>query len=262
MSAFVVAANWKMHKTRVEARAFVDELRSGLGSLPVGTSLVLFPSFTGLADLVEACAGAEIEVGAQNLHPGREGAFTGEVSARQIVEAGASWVLVGHSERRHVFAETDARVGEKLAAAREDGLRAILCVGETEAERERGETERVLARQLSTALAPLGAQKLDRIAVAYEPVWAIGTGRTASVEQVRAAHQEVRRILSGLDGEGADAIPILYGGSVQPANSAALGAIPEVGGLLVGGASLVASTLLSIARTARPRPLEPDQVSP
>ncbi len=262
MSPFVVAANWKMHKTRGEARAFVDELRSELGSMPVGTSLVLFPSFTGLADLAEACVGTDVEVGAQNLHPGREGAFTGEVSARQILEAGGAWVLVGHSERRHLFAEADELVGEKLAAAQEHGLRAILCVGETEAERERGETERVLARQLSGAIAPLGAQRLDRIAVAYEPVWAIGTGRTASVDQVRTAHQEVRRILSRLGGGATEAIPILYGGSVQPANAAALGAISEVGGLLIGGSSLEARALSSVAHTARPRPLEGDQVSP
>lgn len=246
-SRCVIAANWKMHKTRGEARWLWEALVAGAGQVPVERELVLFPSSTALSTLAEAARGTRFAIGAQNLHPGREGAVTGEVSGRQLAEAGASHVLIGHSERRRLFAESDALLAEKMEAALEYGLAPIFCVGETLEERDRDETWSTLRRQLERGLGRLSAPDWTRVCLAYEPVWAIGTGRTATEAQAREAHAFLRTELARLAGEATAALPILYGGSVRPENAGALLGSPEIQGLLVGGASLEAESFLAIA---------------
>jgi triosephosphate isomerase (TIM) len=218
----LIAGNWKMHKGPAETAAFCRALRERLAGLE-GVDVSVCPPFVSLAAAVQALAGTEIAVAAQNVHWEEQGAFTGEVSAVMLRELGVYGAIVGHSERRQLFGETDEGVARRTAAALEAGIWVIACVGETEDERERGDTESVLSRQLSVL------QEHDQLVVAYEPVWAIGTGKTATPEQAQEAHAFIRGRLD---------VPILYGGSVKPENAAELLAQPDVNGALVGGASL------------------------
>jgi triosephosphate isomerase len=236
-----VAGNWKMHKTASETGGFVRELAI---SLPESVEVAVCVPFPSLAPAVEAAGGTSLRVFAQNMHQAPQGAFTGEVSAAMLTDLGVDGVLLGHSERRQYFAETDAALAEKLAAADAAGLDVILAVGESEAEREAGETEAVLARQIEGARA---ADHADRLTIAYEPVWAIGTGRTATPELAEAAHRFLRGLLPSWLGER---VRIQYGGSMKPDNAAQLLAQPDIDGGLIGGASLVAEDFLAIVRAA------------
>jgi triosephosphate isomerase len=230
----LIAGNWKMHKGPAETAAFCAELRERLEPAE-GVNVAVCPPFTSLAAAVQALAGTEIAVAAQNVHWDAQGAFTGEVSPAMLIELGVYGTIVGHSERRRLFGETDEGTARRAAAALDAGLWVIACIGETGEERERGETESVLRRQA----APLEAH--DQLVIAYEPVWAIGTGVTATPEQAQEAHAFVRSLIDA---------PILYGGSVKPENAADLLAQPDVDGALIGGASLELDSFAAICRTA------------
>ncbi|SDF37534.1 triose-phosphate isomerase [Desulfovibrio legallii] len=249
----IIAANWKMFKTRADAASYAVDLARGLeGGLPAGREVLLFPPYTALAVVAEAAGQTPgLAVGGQNVYPDAEGAFTGEISPAMLLDAGASWVLAGHSERRHIFHEDPAFVARKAAFALEQGLNVMLCVGETLSEREAGRLEAVLEAQLApvcAALPPsLGGEALARrLAVAYEPVWAIGTGKVAGPPEVQEAHAVTRALLQRALGDAALQLPVLYGGSVKPANAATLLGLDNVNGLLVGGASLEAQSFLQI----------------
>jgi triosephosphate isomerase (TIM) len=233
----VIAGNWKMHKGPGEAAAFFREFAAH--HLPrVDRTVLFFPPAISFAAAVEAIRDRpDLGLGVQNLHWETQGAFTGEISAPMAAAAGAAFALVGHSERRHVFRESDADVRRKVAAALDASLIPVLCVGETLAQREAGDVEAVLAAQLDAALDGLPPDRVARLLVAYEPVWAIGTGVNATPEDASAAHRFLRGRLTGAL-PAAAAVPILYGGSVKPDNAGALLAAADVDGLLVGGASL------------------------
>jgi triosephosphate isomerase (TIM) len=234
----LIAGNWKMFKGPAEAGEFCRALRGAdLGSVDV----VVCPPYVSLGEAVQVLAGTEIGVAAQNVHWADDGAFTGEISAPMLRELGVYGAIVGHSERRRFFGETDQTVVERIAAALEHGLQVIACVGETEAEREAGETEAVLLRQVG-AIAD-GIAESDDLVLAYEPVWAIGTGKTATPETAQEAHAFVKTILD---------VPVLYGGSVKPENAAELAAQPDVDGALVGGASLDVQSFATICQAASP----------
>jgi triosephosphate isomerase (TIM) len=243
----MAAANWKMHKTREEAVAFGEALRAGAADLDAA-DIVLCPPATALADLAASLDGAGIRVAAQNMHAAESGAFTGELSASMLLDAGAWGVVLGHSERRQIFGETDQALAEKVPAALGAGLVPILCVGETEAQRDAGETSAVLERQLEADLAAVDTDGLAQIVVAYEPVWAIGTGRNATPQQAQDAIAHIRARLASRDAAAAGAIRILYGGSVKPANVTEIMAAEDIDGALVGGASLDPADFLEICR--------------
>jgi triosephosphate isomerase len=250
----VIAGNWKMHKGPTAARSFCRRLAEIAPSRDDRT-LILVPPAISLAAAGEAMGGAEgqpdLLLGIQNIHWKDEGAYTGEVSAPMARDAGASVVLVGHSERRHIFGETNEETRLKVAAALAAGLTPILCVGETLAQREAGEVEDTIIAQLDAALDGLEPEVSARCLIAYEPVWAIGTGKTATPEDAAAAHAMLRRRLDELIGTRlARGVPILYGGSVNAGNAAALIAADEVDGLLVGGASLDPESFAAIADAA------------
>ena len=232
----LIAGNWKMYKTATETGEFCRALRKALDGFE-GADVAVCPPFTGLAPAVQALADTEIAVAAQNVHWEPAGAYTGEVSAPMLVDLGVYGAIVGHSERRQYFGETDETVGRRAAAALDAGLSVIACVGELEEERERGETEDVLRRQVSALEAH------DNLVVAYEPVWAIGTGKTATPELAQEAHAFVKSLLDA---------PVLYGGSVKPDNAPELLAQPDVDGALVGGASLEVDSFVAICRAATP----------
>lgn len=245
----LIAANWKMNKTVAEATAFVPPLRVALPRLSA-VDLAVFPTFFGVRVLVDALAGTSVAVGAQDLHWEPGGAFTGEVSGAMLTDAGATMVIVGHSERRHVMGESDEIVARKLAAALRAGLVPILCVGELLGERDAGKEKTVVERQLASAFQGVAGDMAARVVVAYEPVWAIGTGRTASPDDAEAMHGAVRSWLSAHVGAQAVSMRILYGGSVKPDNSAGLIARDNVDGFLVGGASLDPASFVAIAEAA------------
>jgi triosephosphate isomerase (TIM) len=245
----LIAANWKMNKTLAEARAFVPPLLAALPRLSA-VDLALFPSFFGVRALADALAGTPVAVGAQDLHWETNGAFTGEVSGAMVSDAGATMVIVGHSERRHVMGESNEIVARKLAAALRDGLTPILCVGELLAERDAGEQNVVVERQLASAFHGMGEAVASRVVIAYEPVWAIGTGRTASPDDAAEMHSMIRSWLVVHANAGAESMRILYGGSVKPDNAAGLIARDNVDGFLVGGASLDRASFIAIAATA------------
>lgn len=237
----VIAGNWKMYKTQGEARAFFKEF------LPLVTrvrhcDIVVAPPFTALAAAVEATGGSAIRIAAQDLHWEQEGAYTGEISAGMLVDAGCRVAIVGHSERREYFGDTDALVARKLRAALDAALEPIVCVGETLGEREQGRTEQVLERQFHGAFGALTAAEFSPILVAYEPVWAIGTGRTATPQLAAEAHGFLRALTESRFGRAAaEEVRILYGGSVKPDNIRGLMAEDSIDGALVGGASLSAA---------------------
>ena len=232
------AANWKMHKTRSETKKFFKEFLQRV-SRKDDVDVAIAPPFTSLAEAVASVGVGNIMIAGQNMHFEEKGAFTGEVSALMLLDLGCTAVILGHSERRHVFGETDDMVNRKIKAAVASGLIPIFCVGEKIEQREAGKTEEVLETQVTSGLLGLGADKLNNLVVAYEPVWAIGTGHTATPQQAQEAHLFVRSLLEKLQGATiAKATRILYGGSVKPSNISDIMAKPDVDGVLVGGASL------------------------
>jgi len=231
------AANWKMHMTRPEARAFVEAFLPQVADAGA-VEIALAPPFPLLDCVGAALAGSSVRLASQNVHPADKGAFTGEVAAAMLADLGCGYAIVGHSERRALFGESDAFIASKAAAVLARGIRPIVCVGETLEEREAERTFAVLETQLAGSLAEVPSERADELVVAYEPVWAIGTGRTATTEIAQEAHAFIRERLSGQFGEAGARIQIQYGGSVKPENVAALMAQPDIDGALVGGASL------------------------
>jgi triosephosphate isomerase len=240
----LIAGNWKMNLLRAPAAALAREVAAGAGR--VDCDLVLFPPFPVLDVVAQALLGSSVTFGAQDCHAAASGAFTGDVSAPMLADAGCRAVVLGHSERRHYHGETCAAVRAKAVAAAASGLLAVVCVGETEAQRDAGEALEFVCTQVADSL-PDGFAGV----VAYEPIWAIGTGRTPTTDDVTAMHAAVRTAIGRRLGPSGATVRILYGGSVTPENAAALLAVPEVGGALVGGASLVAAKFLGIAAAAR-----------
>ncbi len=237
----IIAGNWKMYKTGDDAATFVQALAG------ISATVYLAVPFTAIAAAKKAAKGGSIRIGAQNMHDATEGAFTGEISGAMLRDVGAEFVLLGHSERRHVFGETDEFINRKVHRAQSDGLQPILCVGETLEQREAGEMESVLRGQIESSLA--GVESLSDLILAYEPVWAIGTGRTATPQQAQEAHAFCRGAIAEKWGqEAAQGISLLYGGSVKPDNAAELLAQPDIDGVLVGGASLEVDSFKAIAQ--------------
>ena len=247
-----IAGNWKMYKTVAEAVAFVKELRGAVKDV-TNVEIVLAPVFTAIHAVADAARGSNIGGSAQDLYWEREGAFTGEVSAAMLKEAGAQYAIVGHSERRRLFGETDAIVNRKAMAAIGAGLTPIVCIGETLEERERNDTFAVLDRQIKDGLDQMSAGQVPDIVVAYEPVWAIGTGRTATAAQAGEAHAHIRkRLRQWFGADAADGCHIIYGGSVKPDNIRELIGEVDVDGALVGGASLDVRGFADIVTRSRP----------
>ncbi len=245
----LVAGNWKMNGTLNGACALLDDVRAGAATLS-GVELVVLPPYVYLPEAAARLAGSAVAWGGQNLSEHAEGAYTGEVAGAMLADFDCRYVLVGHSERRALYGESDAVVAGKFVAARAAGLRPILCVGESLAERQQSLTEEVIARQLAVVLEATGVEGLDGAVVAYEPVWAIGTGRSANPEQVQSVHAFIRSMIAEHDVRIARSIRLLYGGSVKAANAAALFAMPDIDGGLIGGASLNAAEFLAIAQAA------------
>ena len=249
MARCTVIANWKMHGTQTQARDLARGVRRLVGNRFRAAEVIVAPPFTSLEAVRRALAGSRLRLAAQNLHWRPDGAFTGEVSADMVRDAGCSHVIVGHSERRRLFGESNRDVGRKLAAALEASLKPVLCIGETLEQRRRGDTHRTLSAQLSGALKGVPKSVIDSLTVAYEPVWAIGTGRHATPPQVADTHGWIRRALSRRFGAAsARAVPILYGGSVNPDNAVELARVAEVDGVLVGGASLDHQSFAAIVK--------------
>ncbi|MRR55258.1 MAG: triose-phosphate isomerase [Deltaproteobacteria bacterium] len=244
----VIAGNWKLYKKTAEALQLVQDLSSLVKDVK-GVEIVVAPSFTVLGPVRSLLFDSPIAVAGQDCFWAEEGAYTGEVSPGMLVDAGCSHVIIGHSERRQLFAETDEKVNKKITAALRAGLTVLFCVGETLHEREAGETFAVLDRQIRTGLNNLSPVDMEKVILAYEPVWAIGTGKTATDEQAQEAHAFIRQLVAELFSSGvADALRIVYGGSVKPDNITALMAQPDVDGALVGGASLTAESFAAIIR--------------
>jgi triosephosphate isomerase len=245
----LIAGNWKMHKTVAEAEEFIAALLPRVSSVQ-RAEVAICPTFTALAAMVDSTRGSRVAVYAQNMHQADDGAFTGEVSAAMLDELGVQGVILGHSERRGLFGESDKALAQKVPAALAAGLLPVLCVGETEEERERGDTERKLRHQVQEDLARLEPAQLAEIVIAYEPIWAIGTGQVASAEQAQDAIAFVRALVADRSPEHAQQTRILYGGSVKPDNAAELLALPDVDGALVGGGSLDAESFAAIVAAA------------
>jgi triosephosphate isomerase len=252
MRRYLIAGNWKMYKTLAEATALVGELKAGLTQRPEDVDVLVAPPFTALAAVAQALKGSGIALGAQNMHTELEGAFTGEISPRMLKDAGCTHVILGHSERRQLFGETDEGVGRKARVALDQGLIPILCVGETLAERESNRTLEVVERQVERALRDVTPDEGARTLIAYEPVWAIGTGLAATPEQAQEVHAAIRKQVFRSHGEAvAGAILILYGGSVKPDNADSLMGQADIDGALVGGACLKSDSFLKIVHFAR-----------
>ena len=247
----LIAGNWKMNKTVAEAEAFIASLLPSVSTAD-GVDVGVCVPFTDLQAVVDSTRGSRVEVYAQNMHQAPSGAFTGEVSAPMLVELDVHGVVLGHSERRQLFAEADRALAEKVPAALDAGLKPILCVGETEEEREAGDTERKLRHQVQEGLEKVATDRLGDIVIAYEPIWAIGTGLVATPEQAQEAIAFVRALVADRDREQAERARILYGGSVKPDNPAEQLALPDVDGALVGGASLDLDSFTTICRLAIP----------
>jgi triosephosphate isomerase len=246
----IVVANWKMNLTPSEAGAYVDELRSELGDSPLGPEVVLAPAAPALSAVGAALAGSGVKLAAQNVSAEDRGAFTGEISAEMLGDLGCAYAIVGHSERRGLFGETSDLVSRKAAALLSRAIRPIVCVGETLEEREDGRTDAVIGEQLDGSLAGLHPDHADEFVVAYEPVWAIGTGQTATPALAQDVHAFIRRQLAVRFGAASARVRIQYGGSVKPENAGSLLAEPDIDGALVGGASLYPASFASIVRHA------------
>ena len=244
-----IAGNWKMHKTVAEAEAFIAGLLPQVYDTE-GVEVAICPPYLALQAMVDSARGSRVGVYAQNMHEADAGAFTGEVSAAMLSEIDVNGVVLGHSERREYYNETDRALQQKVPRALEAGLVPILCVGETEEERERGETERKLRHQVQEGLDKVPIERLPEVVVAYEPVWAIGSGLTATPEQAQDAVSFVRALIEGFDKAGGQAVRILYGGSLKVANAEELLSLPDVDGALVGGASLEAADFARIVQIA------------
>ena len=245
----LIAGNWKMHKTVEEAEQFIAALLPRISTAD-GVDVAICPPFTALAAMVDSARGSRVEVFAQNMHQESHGAFTGEVSAPMLNEIAVHGVILGHSERRELFGETDRALQQKVPMALESGLVPILCVGETEEEREAGDTERKLRHQLQEDLAKVDTERLSEVVVAYEPIWAIGTGRVASEEQAQEAIAFIRALVGDRSPEQAERVRVLYGGSVNVENCPGLLALPDVDGALVGGASLDPESFAAVVSAA------------
>ena len=247
MAGTIIAANWKMNKTTGQAIEFVRGLKDALLKKPVSAAVVIAPPFTSIGALAPEFRGGDIFLAAQNMHPASSGAFTGEISGEMIVDAGCRYCIVGHSERRQLFGEDNALINAKITAALKYGLIPIFCIGETLAQRNSGSEFTVLTKQVKEGLNKVAANDIKKIAIAYEPVWAIGTGKTATPGQVQEAHLFIRNLLSEMYGEKeAAGVSIIYGGSVTSANIGSLMAEPEINGVLVGSASLDLASFLAI----------------
>jgi len=242
----LIAGNWKMHGNLAENEALLSGVLAGMGGVKAGVAVCV--PFPYLAQVQAKLTGSVIAWGAQNLSQQAKGAFTGEVSAAMLKDFGCAYVIVGHSERRSIYGESDAVVAEKFAAAQAAGLTPILCVGETLEERESGVTEQVVGRQMDAVIGKCGVNALAKAVVAYEPVWAIGTGKTATPEQAQAVHAFIRGKVRALDAAVADGLIIQYGGSMKANNAAELLSQPDIDGGLIGGAALVAEDFLAICR--------------
>lgn len=241
----IIAGNWKMNNTIAETKALVTELIPLVKDAKA--DVVICTPYTDLATAVEMTKGTNIHVGAENVHWAEKGAFTGEVSANMLVELGVEYVIIGHSERRQYFGETDQTVNARVKAALSKGLKPIICVGELLEEREAGKTEEVVVRQTTEAFKDIDKSELENIVIAYEPVWAIGTGKTATADQAEDMHAHIRAVIAEKYGkEVADNTSILYGGSCKPSNAAELFAKPDVDGGLIGGAALDAASFMGI----------------
>jgi triosephosphate isomerase len=247
----LIAGNWKMYKTEAQAEEYIQALLPRVSSTS-GVDIAICVPYTDLRAMVDSARGSRVEVYAQNMHHEPEGAFTGEVSAPMLSELDVAGVVLGHSERRELFGETDKALALKVPAALAAGLRPILCVGETEAERDAGDTERKLRHQVGENLAGVQEEQLAQVTIAYEPIWAIGTGRVATPEQAQEAIAFVRALVAGRAPQVAEQLRILYGGSVKPENAAELLELPDVDGALVGGASLDADSFAQIVAAAQP----------
>jgi triosephosphate isomerase len=245
----LVAGNWKMHKTVEEAEELIQALLPRVSSVE-RAEVAICPPYTALQAMVDSTRGSRVAVCAQNMHQAAEGAFTGEVSAPMLTEIGVHGVILGHSERREYFNETDKALSHKVPAALEAGLLPILCVGETEEERDEGDTERKLRHQVQEDLARVDTDRLGDVVIAYEPIWAIGTGRVATPEEAEEAIAFVRALVGDRSREQGGRTRILYGGSVKPDNAADLLALPDIDGALVGGASLDAESFAAIVAAA------------
>jgi len=248
MRKAIIAGNWKLYKTISEAQALVKQLREELVDIS-DREIIIAPVFTALAPLAAEVAGSNIQLAAQNCHPAVSGAYTGEVSALLLKDVGCTSIIVGHSERRQLFGETDAFINAKIKSVLAAGLQAIFCVGETLEERESDEMFEVLTRQVREGLLGLDSMAMENVVIAYEPVWAIGTGKVATAEEAQDAHVFIRGLLAGLfDGKIDGQTRILYGGSVKPENIDGLMAQEDIDGALVGGASLKAEDFIRIVR--------------
>jgi triosephosphate isomerase len=245
-----VAGNWKMHKTIAEAEAFISALLPRVSSAE-GVDVAVCPPFTALQAMVDSARGSRVAVYAQTMHEADSGAFTGEVSAPMLSELDVDGVLLGHSERREYFNETDAALQQKVVRALDTGLAPMLCVGETEDERDRGDTERKLRHQVMEALEKVDKARLAEVTIAYEPIWAIGTGRVATPDVAQEACTFVRALVAHFDKAAAEQVRVLYGGSVKPDNAGELMAQADIDGFLVGGASLEPDSFTAIVEAAR-----------
>ena len=244
-----IVGNWKMNKTVADAEAFIQALLPRVGAVDE-VEVAICPAFTALQAMVDSARGSSVQVFAQNMHWADSGAFTGEVSAPMLSELDVAGVVLGHSERRAYFGETDRALQAKVPYALDAGLVPILCVGETEEERERGDTERRLRHQVREGLEKVPPQRLGEVVIAYEPVWAIGTGRVATAEQAQDAVAFVRALVEGIDKDAGEAVRVLYGGSLNADNAPELLSLPDVDGALIGGASLDPASLARIVDTA------------
>lgn len=246
----IIAGNWKMNGTHQEAQTLIEALKAELSSFQFSCDVVVCPPFTALETAGKLLKGSPIKLGAQDISQHKSGAYTGEISAAMLLTLGVSYVIIGHSERRQYHAEGEDLINSKVVAALASGLTPIVCVGETLTEREMNTTKPIIERQVVGAIGSLSAEQLSRIVVAYEPVWAIGTGKTATPDMAQEVHAFIRSILSGINKESGQKTPILYGGSVKADNAAGLLSQSDIDGALVGGASLNAKDFAAIIKAA------------
>ena len=245
-----IAGNWKMNKTAAETAELASALKASLAPFAGKCEIAVCPTFTSLATAVEILKGSNVKVGAQNIHWADNGAYTGEISGAMLKEIGVEYVIIGHSERRQYFGETDETVNQRIKAALKYGLKPIVCIGETLNERESGVTNTVLEKQIRGAFADISAADMDAITIAYEPVWAIGTGKTATPEVAQETHAFIRSVLTALYGDKAQDIVVQYGGSMKPENSGALVSKQDIDGGLIGGAALKADSFTALIQNA------------